>query len=57
MTIAEIIYQVGFTTPDYFARSFKQKFDMLPSEYIAIQRKESPGEKNVLVSKTKTHRK
>jgi signal transduction histidine kinase/ligand-binding sensor domain-containing protein/DNA-binding response OmpR family regulator len=44
MTIAEIAYQVGFTTPNYFARSFKQKFDMLPSEYIASQRKESPGD-------------
>lgn len=40
MTIAEIAYHVGFTTPNYFARSFKQKFDMLPSEYIAMQRKE-----------------
>lgn len=41
MTIAEIAYHVGFTTPNYFARSFKQKFDMLPSEYIASQRKEA----------------
>ena len=46
MTIAEIAYQVGFTTPNYFARSFKQKFDMLPSEYIASQRKENHSEKN-----------
>jgi DNA-binding response OmpR family regulator/two-component sensor histidine kinase len=44
MTIAEIAYQVGFTTPNYFARSFKQKFGMLPSEYIASQRKEDPGD-------------
>jgi DNA-binding response OmpR family regulator len=35
MTIAEIAYQVGFTTPNYFARAFKTKFNMLPSEYIA----------------------
>lgn len=41
MTIAEIAYQVGFTTPNYFARSFKQKFGMLPSEYIASRRKEN----------------
>jgi AraC-like DNA-binding protein len=39
MTIAEIAYQVGFTTPNYFARSFKAKFNMLPSEYIARKRK------------------
>jgi AraC-like DNA-binding protein len=39
MTIAEIAYQVGFTTPNYFARSFKARFNMLPSEYIALKRK------------------
>ncbi len=33
MTIAEVAYQVGFTTPNYFARSFKSKFNMLPSEW------------------------
>lgn len=44
MTIAEIAYQVGFTTPNYFARSFKQKYGMLPSEYIASHRKEDPGD-------------
>jgi DNA-binding response OmpR family regulator len=38
MTIAEIAYQVGFTTPNYFARSFKVKYNMLPSEYIASKR-------------------
>jgi AraC-like DNA-binding protein len=41
ITIAEIAYQVGFTTPNYFVRSFKQKFGMLPSEYVASLRKES----------------
>jgi signal transduction histidine kinase/ligand-binding sensor domain-containing protein/AraC-like DNA-binding protein len=44
MTIAEIGYQVGYTTPNYFARSFKQKFGMLPSEYIASHRKENQGD-------------
>jgi len=39
MTIAEIAYQVGFTTPNYFARAFKSKFNMLPSEFIAKKRK------------------
>jgi AraC-like DNA-binding protein len=39
MTIAEIAYQVGFTTPNYFARAFKSKFNMLPSEYIVKKRK------------------
>ncbi|NII29301.1 response regulator [Pseudoflavitalea sp. X16] len=39
MTIAEIAYQVGFSTPNYFAKSFKSKFNMLPSEFIARARK------------------
>ncbi len=39
MTIAEIAYQVGFSTPNYFARSFKTKFNMLPSEFIVYSRK------------------
>ena len=38
MTIAEIAYSVGFGTPNYFAKSFKAKFNMLPSEYIAKMR-------------------
>lgn len=40
MTIAEIAYQVGFTTPNYFTKAFKNKFNMLPSEYITKMRKE-----------------
>lgn len=39
MTIAEICYTVGFSTPNYFAKSFKAKFNMLPSEYISKMRK------------------
>jgi AraC-like DNA-binding protein len=39
MTIAEVAYQVGFTTPNYFARSFKSKFNMLPSEWKTRSRK------------------
>lgn len=42
MTIAEIAYQVGFTTPNYFARAFKKKYNMLPSEYIAQRRRSNP---------------
>lgn len=43
MTISEIAYQVGFTTPNYFAKSFKSKFNMLPSEFIARARKANPN--------------
>lgn len=42
MTIAEVAYEVGFGTPNYFAKSFKSKFNMLPSEYIAKRRKATP---------------
>lgn len=34
MTIAQVAYSVGFSTPNYFAKSFKAKFGMLPSEYV-----------------------
>jgi len=46
MTIAEIAYQTGFTTPNYFARSFRQKFGMQPSEYVASKKKENAGDDN-----------
>jgi len=38
MTIAEIAYQTGFSTPNYFARAFKVKYNMLPSEYAAMRK-------------------
>jgi DNA-binding response OmpR family regulator len=45
MNIAQVAYSVGFSTPNYFARSFKAKFNMLPSEYINKKRKEE-GQKD-----------
>jgi signal transduction histidine kinase/DNA-binding response OmpR family regulator len=39
MNVAQIAYSVGFATPNYFARSFKTKFGILPSEYILKNRK------------------
>ena len=39
MNVAQIAYSVGFSTPTYFAKSFKAKFNMLPSEYITKMRK------------------
>lgn len=38
MNISQISYAVGFTTPNYFARAFKAKFNMLPSEYMNLKR-------------------
>jgi AraC-like DNA-binding protein len=39
MNVGQICYSVGFATPNYFARAFKAKFDMLPSEYILLKRR------------------
>ncbi|HEY8972447.1 MAG TPA: ATP-binding protein, partial [Puia sp.] len=39
MTISEIAYQTGFSTPNYFTRIFKAKYNMLPSEYAAMRSK------------------
>ncbi len=39
MNIAQIAYAVGFATPNYFAKSFKDKYGLLPSDYIKQKRK------------------
>jgi len=39
MNIAQIAYAAGFATPNYFAKSFKTKYQMLPSEYLNKIRK------------------
>ena len=44
LTIAEVAYSVGFSTPNYFAKSFKAKFNMLPSEYMNKMRKKGKSE-------------
>lgn len=33
LTVAEIAYKVGFNNPKYFARYFRDQYDMLPSAY------------------------
>jgi len=40
MNIAEVSYEVGFNTPQYFAKSFKEEFSMLPSEFVLQKRKQ-----------------
>lgn len=39
MNIAQIAYQAGFSTPNYFTKAFKEKYNMVPSEYIEVKRK------------------
>lgn len=45
MHIAQIAYSVGFATPNYFAKSFKAKYGLLPSEYLARKR-QNKGREN-----------
>jgi YesN/AraC family two-component response regulator len=40
LTISEIAYEVGFSTPNYFTRAFKAKYKTSPSEYAARSREE-----------------
>lgn len=44
MNVAQVAYSVGFATPNYFAKSFKAKFGILPSEYMIKMRKNGNGE-------------
>lgn len=39
LNIAQIAYAAGFSTPNYFAKSFKAKYQILPSEYLSKHRK------------------
>ena len=33
-TIAEIAYEVGFSSPSYYTRCFREQFKMSPTEYM-----------------------
>jgi len=33
LSVNEIAYEVGFNTPSYFTRCFKQQYGIAPSEY------------------------
>jgi signal transduction histidine kinase/ligand-binding sensor domain-containing protein/DNA-binding response OmpR family regulator len=37
-TVAEVAYQVGINNPKYFAKYFKDEYNMLPSNYAAEKR-------------------
>jgi DNA-binding response OmpR family regulator len=41
--IAQVSYMIGFDTPNYFARMFKDRFQMTPSQYINLKRKSAKG--------------
>ncbi len=39
-SISEIIYMVGFSSPSYFSKCFKEYFDCTPKEYVARSKKQ-----------------
>ncbi len=39
LNVGQVAYMCGFTSPTYFSKSFKAKFNMQPSEYIQMKRK------------------
>jgi len=45
LTISEVAYKVGFNSPKYFAKYFKDEFGMLPSAYVQSKKKEASAEK------------
>ncbi|HEY3404598.1 MAG TPA: two-component regulator propeller domain-containing protein [Ohtaekwangia sp.] len=38
LTVAEVAYKVGFNNPKYFARYFKEEYQVLPSAYASSKR-------------------
>jgi len=46
LSISQISYMTGFTAPNYFTKSFKAKFNILPTEYKSKKRKQHPMVKN-----------
>lgn len=45
MNISQIAFAVGFTAPNYFAKSFKAQYHMLPSEYKSLKRSQSSSQR------------
>lgn len=41
LSVREIAYKVGFNTPKYFTKYFKEQYNMLPSDYAASKKKEN----------------
>jgi DNA-binding response OmpR family regulator len=44
MTISQICYEVGFNTPKYFTKLFKEEYNTLPSAYISSIRQKKLSE-------------
>jgi AraC-like DNA-binding protein len=44
MTVSEVAYMVGFNTPKYFSRCFKDMYGMLPTQYVKTKSVENNEE-------------
>lgn len=45
LNITGVCYEVGFNNPTYFAKIFKEEYNMLPSEYVSMIRKKEQNPK------------
>ncbi|MDR6944735.1 two-component regulator propeller domain-containing protein [Mucilaginibacter pocheonensis] len=48
MSISQVSYEVGFNTPNYFTKMFKEEYGMLPSEYVNASRKDKSSTGSVI---------
>lgn len=50
LTVTQIAYEAGFATPHYFSRSFREKFNMLPSDYRKVENNSVMDRKEAFMS-------
>ncbi len=43
LTVSEVAYMVGYNTPKYFSRCFREKYGMLPTQYMKKHEKDGSG--------------
>jgi signal transduction histidine kinase/ligand-binding sensor domain-containing protein/DNA-binding response OmpR family regulator len=43
LNVAQVAYETGFASANYFAKAFKAKFNILPSDYANRKRKKAAG--------------
>jgi signal transduction histidine kinase/DNA-binding response OmpR family regulator/ligand-binding sensor domain-containing protein len=46
LTFSEIAYQTGFTDPHYFSKCFRAAYDVTPTEYREMKKKDGKGSSN-----------